>query len=274
MSGTTYIKQKASIWTPFVLLLLIVTATFTNPLYADTCRANKFHETARVDRVFDGDTIRLDDGRKLRLIGINTPERGRNNKQDEPFYQQAKDQLRQLIRKNQNTIKIIFGKDKQDRHNRLLAHIFSVNNENITTTLLKKGLGFAIAIPPNIQLLSCYLDAEREAKRQLRGIWSHPYSKPIPVDLLKNSARGFHRVSGVVKRIGESRSSFWLNLETNSDNKFALRIMKKHLSHFKDFHPQSLINRKLIAQGWIYQAKKEQRITIHHPASMQILSTD
>lgn len=271
MSDSSNVKQKASRWTPFVFITLTI---FTPRLYADNCTVSQFHETVQVAHVVDGDTIKLVDGRKLRLIGINTPERGHNGKKDEPFYQTAKNQLQKIIKKNQNQIKIVFGENKHDRHKRFLAHIFTMGNENITVILIKKGLGFTIAIPPNIRLLTCYQNAEREAQKQKRGIWDHKYSHAIDVNLLEKSARGFFRIKGTVQRTGESRSSFWLNLNTKSGAKFALRILKKNLPYFTEFHPQSLLNRHLIARGWIYQIKGEQRMTIHHPASLQIQNTD
>jgi len=247
---------------------------FAPAIYANNCSANQFDETVQVAYVYDGDTLKLTDGRKLRLIGINTPERGRDGKKNEPFYQAAKNQLQTIIKKNDRSIKIVFGKEKHDRYKRLLAHIFTLDNENITAILLKKGLGFAIAIPPNIQLLNCYQKAEGEARKLKRGIWNHPYSEAIEVNLLKKSTRGFHRIAGTVQRVGESRRSFWLNLNTKSEAKFALRILKKDLPYFTQFHPKDLINHQLIARGWIYQSKNEQRMTIRHPASLQILNTD
>lgn len=182
------VKQKASNWTLFAFIAL---TSFTSPLYADNCTVSQFDETVNVDHVYDGDTIKLIDGRKLRLIGINTPERGRNGKKDEPFYQAAKKQLQQIIKKNNNQIKVVFGKDKRDRYKRFLAHIFTMENENITARLIKKGMGFTVAIPPNIQLLDCYQNAEYKAQKNQRGIWGHNYSHATDVASLKKSTRGF-----------------------------------------------------------------------------------
>ena len=263
------VKQKASNWTLFAFLALGI---FSAPLYvyANDCSVQKFDETFQVAHVYDGDTIKLVDGRKLRLIGINTPERGRDGKPDEPFYLAAKKQLQSIISKNNNKVKILFGKDKHDRYKRLLAHIFTINNENISEILIKNGMGFTIAIPPNIQLLNCYQKAETNAQKSKRGIWNHQYSKAIDVTSLKKSARGFHQIKGTVDRIGESRSSFWLNLNSKSGVNFAIRVLKKDISYFKQFHPKELLNRQLTARGWIYEIKGEQRMTIHHPASLQI----
>lgn len=267
----SYVKQKASNWTLFAFIAFTF---FNTSLYADVCSFTPFDEIAKVARVYDGDTVRLSDGRKIRLIGINTPERGRDGEKDEPFYLKAKNQLQQIISQNKNQIKIVFGIDKRDRYKRVLAHIFTLNNKNITSTLLKKGLGFSIAIPANIRLLDCYQAAEADARNFKRGIWAHKFSQPINVTSLKKSARGFHLVSGQVDRIGESKSSFWLNLNSKSGGKFALRILKKNLFYFTEFHPKDLLNKQLIARGWVYEIKNEQRMTVHHPASLQIQNAD
>ena len=266
-----FVKQKAS---NRALFAFIAFAIFNPPLSANICSVNQFHETAEVAHVYDGDTVKLVDGRKIRLIGINTPERGRNSQQDEPFYLAAKSQLQEIIRKNNYQIKIAYGKDKHDRYKRLLAHIFTSDDKNITATLIKNGMGFTIAVPPNIRLLNCYQDAEADAKKNKRGIWHHKFSRAINVTSLNKSARGFHLVKGTVERIGESRSSFWLNLNSKSGAKFALRILKKNMSYFNQLHPKDLLNRQLTARGWIYEVKGEQRMTIHHPASLQIQNAD
>lgn len=265
------VKQKAS---NRALFAFIAFGFFSAPLSANNCSVKQFHETAQVAHVYDGDTVKLVDGRKIRLIGINTPERGRDGKRDEPFYLDAKKQLQDIISKNNNQIKIAFGKDKNDRYKRLLAHIFTSDDKNITATLIKNGMGFTIAVPPNIKLLNCYQDAEADAQKNKRGIWRHKFSKAINATSLHKFARGFHLVKGTVDRIGESRSSFWLNINSKSGVKFALRILKKDISYFNKLQPKDLLNRQLTARGWIYDVKGEQRMTVHHPASLQIQNAD
>lgn len=269
-------KQKASNRVPFVLLALhfFLLAVISPALHATACSLPQAYETVEVAKIYDGDTVKLTDGRQLRFIGINTPERGRDGKKDEPFYQEAKNNLEKIIHANKNKIKIIAGYDKQDRYHRLLAHVFTPQLENISAILLQKGLGYHIVVTPNTRLLSCYQTAEQFAQGQKKGIWSHSYSTVTPISLLKKSARGFHQVSGIVQRIGESHTAYWLNLDTHSKTKFALRIQKKDLPYFQTYQPKDLLKQQIIARGWIYKVKNEQRITIHHPASLKIQNTD
>ncbi|MDH5259420.1 MAG: thermonuclease family protein [Gammaproteobacteria bacterium] len=223
-----------------------------------------------VSHIYDGDTIKLSDGRKLRFIGINTPERGRDGKKDQPFYLSAKRHLQKIIKNNHNQLKIVLGKEKYDRHKRLLAHIFTIDGKNINSELLKSGQAFSITIPPNTRFLTCYKKSEKEAQTYKRGIWSHPFSKPIKASSISKSYQGFQLVTGTVQRVGESGSSFWLNLSSN----FAIRILKKDLHYFTSLHPKKLLQHRLTARGWIYLKNNEFRMTIHHPASLNIHSTD
>ncbi|MCK4864836.1 MAG: thermonuclease family protein [Gammaproteobacteria bacterium] len=268
MSGSSQVHQKASKWTLFVFIALSI--CLPAKVSADTCAAQLFHETVNVSHIYDGDTIRLTDGRKLRLIGINTPERGRDGNKDQPFYLSAKKQLQQIVKNNKNQLKIVLGKEKNDRYKRLLAHVFTINGKNISATLLRNGQGFSITIPPNIRFLNCYKNAEKEAQNNKRGIWNHAFSKPIRASSISNSTLGFQRASGTVKRIGKSRSSFWLNLDAN----FAIRILKKDLPYFNSVHPKTLLHHHLTVRGWVYKKNKEFRMTVHHPASLQIHATD
>jgi len=83
-------------------------------------------QETNVLRAIDGDTIETDLG-KIRLLGINTPEK------NQPFYQEAKDFLKQYEGK---TIEVeLHGKDK---YSRWLGYIF-YNNELINKKIIENG---------------------------------------------------------------------------------------------------------------------------------------
>ena len=73
-----------------------VSAVLALPVHA-LCPAPQGLELQRVAQVIDGDTLRLDDGRSVRMIGLNTPERGRKGRSAEPFAEQATRNLRALV---------------------------------------------------------------------------------------------------------------------------------------------------------------------------------
>jgi len=86
-------------------------------------------ETGVVERVIDGDTIVIN-GTSVRMLGINTPERGKK------YYNEAKEFLETLVLNR--TVKLEYGKDKFDKYGRKLAYVF-VNSLNVNLELVKKG---------------------------------------------------------------------------------------------------------------------------------------
>ena len=82
-----------------------------------------------VDRIIDGDTIESGN-RSIRLLGINTPERG------EKYYNEAKEFLEDLILNE--TVSLEFGKDREDQYGRMLAYIF-YNGENSNQKIIENG---------------------------------------------------------------------------------------------------------------------------------------
>lgn len=118
-----------------VILILAVGLLFVvNYGFLDKALENFLIESdiAFVERVIDGDTIEIENKTSVRLLGINTPEKG------EKYYEEAKEFLEQRIL-NQ-TIKLEFGEERYDKYDRLLAYII-YNNTNINIEIVEKGYG-------------------------------------------------------------------------------------------------------------------------------------
>jgi micrococcal nuclease len=232
---------------------------------AADCQSEQYDERVTVARVFDGDTVQLTDGRHLRFIAINTPERDHDNRPAEPLADTAKHQLETLLASD-NSLLLRFDEEKKDRHGRLLAHPYLYNGRNLTQAMLQTGLGFHITVPPNLLFLDCYQQAEQTAREQQQGVWKQVYYQPLSASQLPARATGFKRISGTVTRIGESRTAYWLNLGNN----FALRLPKADLSYFP-FAPRSLLGKSLTVRGWVYERRNELRMNLRHPASIEAI---
>lgn len=231
------------------------------------CEADHFDLSTKVTHIFDGDTIEIESGEHVRLIGVNTPELGRDGRKPEAYAQIAKKQLTQLIRQHDHRVKLRYGTQRRDKYNRLLAHVYLSNRASISEWLLEQGLATALTVPPNTWSNSCYQSAESNAKSASRGIWSLPEYQPIESTALKPGDTGFHLIRGRVIRIGRSKKSIWLNLAGNT----ALRIDRKDLRYFQHLKPESLMDKTLIARGWLYSYNKEMRLRIRHPAAIKII---
>ncbi len=232
-----------------------------------SCASQAYDETVIVKHVHDGDTVKLADGRSLRLIGINAPEVARDGQAAEAFALPSRDLLRALLSKHNNQVKLIHGREKKDHYQRSLAHLFLPNGTNVQAQLLASGLVNAITIPPNIRFSHCYQQAEQRAFCDRKGLWSRPI---ITIESLDDSARGFHVLRGKIKTINGSRSGLWLTLEHG----LTLRIHPAQQALFDRQRLQSLIGEAVLIRGWL-QAKKNPKkgerfyMQIKHPASIE-----
>ncbi|MBU2615660.1 MAG: thermonuclease family protein [Nanoarchaeota archaeon] len=121
-------KKNLTILLLLILFFLIINYnTFDNSLKNFLISQSK--QTAFVERVIDGDTV-VSNGTSIRLLGINTPERG------EFLYEEAKTFLEDLILNKQVTLEFV-GK-RQDKYFRTLAYIQS-GNENINVKMIENG---------------------------------------------------------------------------------------------------------------------------------------
>ena len=121
-----------------------------------------------VASVIDGDTIKLETGQKVRLIGINTPESGH------PYYSEATEKLKALIGDSKVTLKS--DEEDKDQYGRLLRYVY-VNDTFVNLEIVKAGLATAYEFEPNVKHSSDFDAAESQARAAGVGIWTpSPYS--------------------------------------------------------------------------------------------------
>jgi micrococcal nuclease len=138
----------------------------------------------RVKRVVDGDTIVLADGRHVRYIGINTPERG------EPSWKEARDYNAQKVRGKLVTLE--FGQVREDKYGRTLAYC-SVGGEMVNAELLKAGWAHLFVLEP-ITHYHLFQRLQEEARANTLGIWGKGgFSGPLKITALHADAQGDDR---------------------------------------------------------------------------------
>ena len=261
-------KTRASALVALFLCLQLLAVIAVNPASANRAAG----QLVQVTRVIDGDTVILRDGRHIRLIGINTPEIGKKGRPDQPLAWQAQRQLQALV--NNATTMLTPGQAQQDRHGRTLAYLDVIEDAHkvidVQDQLIKAGLAWLVAIPPNINRLKLYIDSQAQAKQQKRGIWAHRQYRPKAVSTLGTGSTGFQQVRGRVKSIGSSRKYLYLNLGPQ----FSVRISHENWKTYFQGSPETLVNKQVIVRGWISkQGKASLGMRVAHPAMIEIDST-
>ncbi len=234
---------------------------------ATTCLAERIDARATVKTVHDGDTVRLADGRSVRLVGINTPELGRDGAPDEPLARSARDALIDLLA-GDRSVGLEIAPEGTDRYDRVLAHVYTAAGRNVAATLLERGLGWHIAVPPNLGNLDCYRQAERTARDRRLGVHGEAALAPVAADNLSANAGGFALVTGTIERVGTSRRAYWLDL-----GELTLRLAHADLPYFEEADPRRWHARSLRVRGWIYRVDGQARMNLRHPAAIEWMDT-
>lgn len=132
----------------------------------------------RVVRVVDGDTLLLPDKLRVRLLGIDTPERARDGQPAEPLAEEAKRFLEEFVA--DKPISLGFDQDPFDDYGRRLVYVYHrgvlVNEEIIRAGYSRAETGF----PYSDAMKQKFRRAEHEAKDRRRGLWKLP--APSPTD--------------------------------------------------------------------------------------------
>lgn len=231
----------------FIACLLVLPAL---PVLADTCRLPEGALPVGSQRVIDGDTLELDDGRRLRLIGIDTPEIGRRGEPSEPFAQAARRRLQQLVGSGQ--LHMLPGVESRDSYGRTLAHLFDGDGNNLEAQLLAEGLGFALAVPPNLALIECHARAERQARKEGKGLWGG--SPVLAVKALDSG--GFQLIGGRITRVERAGGYLWLDMQ----GPLALRIAERDRHYFQGLDPQGWVGRDIEVRGWVIDRRGQARV--------------
>jgi micrococcal nuclease len=122
---------------------------------------------ARVQRVVDGDTVRLVGLGSIRLIGVNTPE---VYGQVQCFGPEASAFAKSVLHPG-TRVRYQVGREAHDRYGRLLAYVWLEDGRLFNAMLVEGGYAVPLTIAPNDQLAPRFRSEEAEAMSAHAGMW-------------------------------------------------------------------------------------------------------
>lgn len=131
--------------------------------------ASRSAEFAVVKRVVDGDTIELVDGRKVRYIGVDTPELHHPTKGVQCFGKEAMEKNKELV--EGKTIRMEKDVSETDRYRRLLRYVWK-DDTFINEYLAREGYALQATFPPDVAYTKLFTEAAQEAREQNKGLWN------------------------------------------------------------------------------------------------------
>jgi micrococcal nuclease len=150
------------------------------PVSSSTQTEDQF--SARVVRAVDGDTLKLANGERVRLIGVDTPEMHENPKlfRDASRFGRdvqtilsmgrvAYDFTRKLVEGRE--VRLEFDVEKRDKYGRLLAYVYLNDGTFLNEEIIKKGYAYPMTIPPNVRYSENFKSLFEQARSQHLGLW-------------------------------------------------------------------------------------------------------
>ncbi len=125
--------------------------------------------TVLVTAVVDGDTIEIEGGQRVRLIGVNTPETVDPRRAVQCFGKEASAYTKSLIEGKR--VRLEKDVSEVDKYGRLLRYVYLPDGTFINLKLVQGGYAQASAYPPDTAHKDAFQTAQTEAKEAQRGLW-------------------------------------------------------------------------------------------------------
>jgi endonuclease YncB( thermonuclease family) len=220
----------------------------------------------RVTEVIDGRSFRLEDGREIRLAGIEpafpdkpAPERGRA--------------LAALLAGRH--VRLHGDDDTPDRYGRQTAFAWRLPDETpVQQELLAQGEAFVSPDVSDRECAAALLAAEAVARDAKRGIWADPTAiknTESPGGILSGIGR-YTLVEGKVLSVRQAGATTYLNFGRNWTRDFAVTIPRRALANLaaSGFVPKSLENKRIRVRGFV-EARTGPRIEVLQAGQIELV---
>ena len=247
--------------------------SYSASLSARPCTIKRGDEVMLITKVLDGDTVVNSRNERVRLIGINTPEKERHKKRNNPLAHSAARYLSKWVLDKR--VLVEYDAERVDPYGRFLAHLHD-RYGNINARMVREGYAWQAVVPPNTKYLECYYDREQQAREEGKGVWGIPEYDAIPTDpRLLDPQYGFTRMRGVVEEVEKRSHSTWFLF----GNRVSARVQDDYLEYFEGLDLAELKGQEVVLRGWVYSRKSHRLVypsvimEIDHPLMIENLDS-
>lgn len=257
----------------FVLFLAVAcVAAPAMPRAADWLRATEAARAGNVARAVDGDTLVLETGIQVRLVGLQAPKLplGRAGFAKWPLADEAKAALESLTLGKALTLS--YGGQRIDRHGRLLAHLADGSGRWIQGAMLEAGMARVYSFADNRARIAEMLERERAARAARRGIWAHPFYAVRTPEEAGRHVGSFQIVEGRVLSAAVVRQRGYLNFGPDWKTDFTVSVTPRDARRFRaaGVDIAGLGGRSVRVRGWLRRYNGPM-IEATHPEQIELL---
>ncbi len=164
-------KRRIRRFIPIGIVIAVI-ARFAFPSIASqkTSSIPNGTEKVLIDHVIDGDTIQLDDSRKVRLIGVDTPETVHPQKEVEYYGKEASDFTKSMLEGKE--VYLEYDVQPTDKYGRTLAYVWLSDGTLFNELLVLKGFAQVSTYPPNVKYVERFTMAQKQAIEANADLWA------------------------------------------------------------------------------------------------------
>jgi len=225
-----------------------------------------------VSEAIDGDTLRLNDGATLRLVGIEAPKPplGRRDGRPWPIADRARAALAELALGK--SVTLVYGGAREDRYGRRLAQVYLADGLWLQGELLRRGLARVHTVEDNRALAAAMLEEERGARAARRGLWALNVYRIRRPDELGADADSFQLVEGTVLTAAVTAGRGYLNFGADRHSDFTVVVPAKarRLLREAGIDVAALAGRHVLVRGWI-MLRDGPMIELTHPEAIELM---
>lgn len=231
-------------------------------------------ERARVAAIGDGDTLVLDDGRRVRLVGIQAPRAPLGWAEGVPWRlaEAARAALGELAQDRSVTLR--YGGAQVDRYGRTLAHVYREDGVWLQGEMLRRGLARVYSFADNRALVPEMLELERAARAARQGLWRDPNYAVRRSEEAGRFIESFQLVEGRIVEIAKAKGQVFLNFGPDWHTAFTAHLPRSALPLFKEsgLDPMSLKGATVRLRGWL-RFYERPMLDVTHPEQIELIET-
>ncbi|HEY4199059.1 MAG TPA: thermonuclease family protein [Devosiaceae bacterium] len=260
------------------LVSLAALAVLSLPAMGESCPGLIDGPKGIVASVTDGDTVILDNGLVVRLVGTQAPKLAldRPGFTDWPLGEASKATLERLVLGK--PVLLRYGGEQRDRYDRVLAQMFVTQGDElwVQQAMLAAGMARVYSFPDNRSCLEPLFGAEAQARANRIGLWADRYygvqQASQPQALAGHDGR-YELVEGRVLVADSVGGRVYLNFGRNWNEDFTAVIEKAALRLFAESgrDPLSMGGALVRVRGWI-DDRDGPRMSITHPEQIEVLA--
>ncbi|PPC88348.1 MAG: nuclease [Hyphomicrobium sp.] len=276
-------RLTALLFSSLVLSVAVDSKSFADPTPAiDKALASCVLEpgpVGTVSRIIDAETIAVDDGSDIRLIGALAPRAFDASAKPAtwPSETAATAFLSELVLGRR--VRLAFGRGpRKDRYGRYLAHVYLAEAGTqhwVQGALLSAGWARAYGLPGHFDCATELIAHENDARRARKGLWAVGVYRAKPAarpQALMRSRNRFERVEGVVASVARTASGVYLNFGQDWRTDFTAHVPKEILKLHPDFAKalDQFKDARVAVRGWI-ERRNGPMIAITDPSQIERL---